>query len=147
PHGKRFGILVHAILASAPLDASDEAVHIAARAEGRLLGASVEEIEAASLAAMAALAHPLLARARSADACRRESPIVLRLDDGSLLEGVLDLAFRERKDGAASWCVVDFKTDVEIAARSAEYEVQVTAYAAAVRAATGEPVSGYLLSV
>ena len=62
------------------------------------------------------LSHDLLARARRADArgaCRRETPVTLTLDDGTLVEGVVDLAFEE--DGA--WIVVDYKTDREIGGR------------------------------
>jgi ATP-dependent exoDNAse (exonuclease V) beta subunit len=59
------------------------------------------------------------------------------------VEGVLDLAFRD----GSEWTVVDFKTDVELAARRAAYEVQVALYARAVAAATGEPARAVLLSV
>ena len=60
------------------------------------------------------LGHDLLARARRAaarGACRRETPVTLTLEDGTLVEGVVDLAFEE--DGA--WIVVDYKTDRELA--------------------------------
>jgi ATP-dependent exoDNAse (exonuclease V) beta subunit len=42
PHGRRFGALVHAVLAAVPLDGDDAAVAAAATLEGRLLGASAE---------------------------------------------------------------------------------------------------------
>jgi ATP-dependent helicase/nuclease subunit A len=99
------------------------------------------------LAAAAALRHPLLVRARGAIECRRECPITLKLSDGSLVEGVLDLAFCEQEGDAHNWRVVDFKTDVELAGRRDDCELQVATYAAAVRAATGAEVSGFLLSV
>jgi ATP-dependent exoDNAse (exonuclease V) beta subunit len=69
------------------------------------------------------------------------------VEDGSLLEGVADLAFRETDEAGARWTVVDFKTDPEIAARRAEYERQVRLYVEAVAAATGEPARGVLLVV
>jgi ATP-dependent exoDNAse (exonuclease V) beta subunit len=165
PGGKRFGILVHAVLAAVDLDADEPAVRAAARAQGRLVGASDEEVDAAAVAARAALAHPLLRRAAASAAIgglRRETPVLLRLDDGSLAEGVVDLAFREQGagnggdagaagegDGAGgvSWTVVDFKTDRELADRRAAYEAQVRLYADAVAQATSEPTRAVLLIV
>jgi len=67
--------------------------------------------------------------------------VPLRLEDGSLAEGVVDLAFRE--DG--EWTVVDFKTDRDLAVHRASYQAQVRIYAAAVAAATGEATRGALL--
>jgi ATP-dependent exoDNAse (exonuclease V) beta subunit len=67
----------------------------------------------------------------------------LRLEDGSLAEGVVDLAFRE--DGV--WTVVDFKTDRDLEAHRAEHRIQVLLYAAAIAAATGETARGVLLAL
>jgi hypothetical protein len=147
PHGKRFGILAHAVLSTIDFDASHEVVLRSATAEGRLLAATEEEIEAAAAAAEAALAHELLVRAKKAAACRRESPILLSTPDGVLTEGVLDLAFRETGADGPVWTVVDFKTDVEIAGRREDYQRQVGIYAAAVASATGERARGVLLSI
>jgi ATP-dependent exoDNAse (exonuclease V) beta subunit len=152
PRGKRFGVLVHAILAAAPLDASPAKLAEVARAEARHVGAASEEIEAGIVAATAALAHPLFARARAAattpDGCRREAPIMLTLEDGSLVEGVLDLAFRETDADGPVWTVVDFKTDAELdGPRRASYELQLSLYARAIEAATGERARTVLLSV
>ncbi|MEW6271043.1 MAG: PD-(D/E)XK nuclease family protein, partial [Thermodesulfobacteriota bacterium] len=148
PHGKRFGALVHAVLATIPLDADASAVAAAATLHGRVLGAAPDEVEAASGTALRALAHPVLARAAAAakrGACRRECPVTLELD-GVLVEGVVDVAFRE--DGpAAGWTVVDFKSDLEIAGRLDEYRRQVELYALAVARATGMPARAVLLRV
>lgn len=146
PRGKRFGTLVHAVLAAVDLDADEAAVDAVARAEGRLAGAAAEEVSAAATAAKAALAHPLLRRAAESarrGECRRESPVILPGSGGELIEGVVDLAFRE----GTSWVVVDFKTDAEIAGRKARYETQVLLYVEAIRAATGEGARGVLLAV
>jgi ATP-dependent exoDNAse (exonuclease V) beta subunit len=146
PRGKRFGILVHAVLAAVDLEADEAGVAAVARAEGRLVGASAEEVAAAGIAGVTALRHPLLQRAaRSArrGECRRETPVMLPGSGGELIEGIVDLAFRE--DGA--WVVVDFKTDAEIAGRKARYETQVLLYVEAIRLATGEGASGVLLAV
>jgi len=147
PHGKRFGILVHAVLSTIDLGAGTKRIENQARAQGRLVGATPDEIAAAAASVAAALRHPLLLRAKSASACRRESPITARAADGILLEGVLDLAFREVESGTPVWTVVDFKTDVEIAGRRDDYRRQVRIYADAVAAATGERARGVLLSV
>ena len=62
--------------------------------------------------------------------------------DGSLIEGVVDLAYEH--DG--QWVVVDFKTDVEIGAEGLErYRRQVGFYAAAIQRATGKRARGALL--
>jgi len=74
--------------------------------------------------------------------------MLLRLEDGALAEGVLDLAFREvDARGASSWTVVDFKTDRELESSRARYTAQVALYAQAVQASTGETAQGVLLVV
>jgi ATP-dependent exoDNAse (exonuclease V) beta subunit len=146
PRGKRFGTLVHAVLAAAPLDAGPDAIKAVARAEGRMVGASAQEVDAAAEAAAAALKHSILRRAAASERrgeCRRETPVMLPGSGGDLVEGVVDLAFREE----GGWTVVDFKTDAEIAGRMARYETQVLLYVEAIRAATGEGARGVLLTV
>ncbi|HEY3594060.1 MAG TPA: UvrD-helicase domain-containing protein, partial [Polyangiaceae bacterium] len=51
PHGTRFGILVHAVLQAVDLRATDDGVATAAKAQGRLLDAPEDEVEAATDAA------------------------------------------------------------------------------------------------
>ncbi|HEX2485942.1 MAG TPA: PD-(D/E)XK nuclease family protein, partial [Myxococcota bacterium] len=70
---------------------------------------------------------------------------LVRLDDGALAEGVVDLAFRE--DDGSTWTVVDFKTDREVAGGRGRYEAQLRLYAAAISCATGERARGVLLSL
>jgi ATP-dependent exoDNAse (exonuclease V) beta subunit len=114
------------------------------------VGASVEEIAAGVLAATSALLHPIMRRAAESmkrGECRREAPILLPLDDGTVIEGVIDLAFRELGPGGPEWTVVDFKTDVELTERQGKYETQILLYVKAIRAATGEPAKAVLLSV
>jgi ATP-dependent exoDNAse (exonuclease V) beta subunit len=150
PGGKRFGTLVHAVLAAVDLTAGDDGVRACAEMQGRLLGAVEAEVAAAGSAVRAALAHPLLRRAAAAAArgeLRRETPVLLKLPEGTLAEGVVDLAFREEEGGIRAWTVVDFKTDRELAGRRSEYEAQLRLYAEAIREATGEPARGVLLAV
>ena len=146
PAGRRFGSLVHAVLAAVPLDAGRPGIERSARLQGRLLGAADAEIEAAAEVAAAGLAHPLFDRVRRAAAageCRREAPVTMRADDGVLVEGVVDLAFR---DGDA-WVVVDFKTDRELESALDLYRRQVQLYAEMVARATGLPARPVLMRV
>jgi len=149
PTGKGFGILVHEVLATADLDAGRERLDALAQSLGRVLGNTEEEVDAAAEAAERALAHPLLRQAEAASrqegSLLRESPVVLKREDGSLVEGVIDLAFRERP--GAPWTVVDFKTDVRVDIRQEEYQRQVALYAEALRQASGVEAEGVLLYV
>jgi ATP-dependent exoDNAse (exonuclease V) beta subunit len=83
---------------------------------------------------------------------RREVPVQLRLENGTLAEGVVDLAFREKtvegdREGNPVWTVVDFKTDKEMEAGRDHYEAQVRLYAQAVERATEEVPETVLLLV
>jgi ATP-dependent helicase/nuclease subunit A len=142
PHGKRFGILVHAILASVPLRADDVAIADAARTQARILGASELEEHAARDLVQSALTHPLFAQADAAERVEREIELMLVDDDGTVLEGIADLAFYEPAHG---WTVVDFKTDRELGGQKEAYIRQIRAYARALHAATGQPARGVLL--
>ena len=146
PSGRRFGTLVHAVLASVPLACDFAVIQDLAAIHGRILGATAPEIESAADCVRTALAHPIFDRAREAAAqgrCRREVPVVW--DDGQrgLSEGVVDLAFEE--DGA--WTVIDFKTDEEFRQHEPVYRRQIAMYASAVHAATGARVSALLMRV
>jgi ATP-dependent helicase/nuclease subunit A len=147
PHGKRFGTLVHAVLSVVALDSNREGIEEIAGVQGRVLAATDEEIEAAVVTIQQALQHPLLQRAAAAMAsgnCRREVPVIMKLDDGKMVEGIVDVAFRENSSPSA-WMVVDYKTDFEIAGRLEEYRNQVGLYALAISRATGGQARGTLL--
>jgi ATP-dependent exoDNAse (exonuclease V) beta subunit len=143
PRGPRFGALVHAVLATVPLDATDEVVARTAGTQGRILVASQDEVTAAAAVVSAVLRHDLISRAKAADAVRRETPLSWVQKDGTLIEGVLDLAFAE--DGVTT--VVDFKTDHELAAGEARYRAQLQQYVNAVAAVTKRPAKGVLFRV
>jgi ATP-dependent helicase/nuclease subunit A len=144
PTGPRFGMLVHAALATVALDALPLQITEAVSLQARILGAPEDEIHAATALVGAALAHPLIGRARDAwrtGRCRRETPLACREPDGSLIEGVVDLAFED----ADGWTVVEFKTDAEIAAELPRYRRQVGLYASVVSRATGKSAKAVLL--
>jgi ATP-dependent exoDNAse (exonuclease V) beta subunit len=145
--GIGFGLLVHGLLAVVPFGASRAALDDLAAVDARVLGLSDDEASAAASVVERLLTHDVLARARAADArgaCRRETPITWTGPDGTLVEGIVDLAFEE----SGEWTVVDYKTDREIAASGEDrYRRQVALYASAIAQATGRPAHGVLMRV
>jgi ATP-dependent exoDNAse (exonuclease V) beta subunit len=133
PGGRKFGRVVHSILQHAE---STEAIDSLAPIWGRRHGASDSEVSHAASAARAALsALRIPAGAR----IYRELPVMVRLADGTLVEGRIDLAW---SDGAA-WTVVDYKTD----RREKRNVSQLQLYALALARSTGLPVRGMVLEV
>jgi len=135
------------VLARATFGASRAELDDIAALETRLLAMSEEDAAPAAALAESVMKHDLLERARRAEArgaCRRETPVTLTLDDGTLVEGVVDLAFEEN----GAWTVVDYKTDREIATEGEEqYRRQLAAYTLAIGRATGAPASGILVRI
>ena len=147
PRGARFGSLVHAMLASIRLDDAAAAIGAMAALHGRLLGATPEEVAAATRTVERALGHPVMRRAAAAavsGTCRREARILHRRDDGTVVEAVCDLAFLE-PDG--TWTVVDFKTDFELEGQLERYRRQLELYREAIEAATGAAARALLLRI
>ena len=147
PGGAAFGTLIHAVLAEAPFDATRDVLDGVASVESRMLGMTDSDAAAAAASAERVLGHELWSRARAAAArgrCRRETPVTRTLPDGTLVEGVVDLAFEEN----GVWTVVDYKTDREIkAAGEARYRRQISLYTAAISEATGMAARGILVRV
>jgi ATP-dependent exoDNAse (exonuclease V) beta subunit len=147
PAGVRFGSLVHALIADVPLGGDGDAVlEGLSRAHGRILGATPEEIVAARDAVATLLGHPLLraaARAEREGQCHREAPVTYRLESGVLVEGFVDLAYRD----GDSLVVVDFKTDRELDGALERYRRQVSLYATAIGLTAGLPTRAFLMSV
>jgi ATP-dependent helicase/nuclease subunit A len=150
PGGRRFGSLVHAMLASIDLAASAEEIEASAAVNARLFGATDQERAAAIVTVASALSHDILQRAAASarkGGLRREAPVLHKLEDGTLVEGVIDLAFRHDTPEFVGWTVVDFKTDREFAASSAQHMAQVRLYARAVQSATAAPTCGVVLII
>jgi ATP-dependent helicase/nuclease subunit A len=144
PFGPRFGALVHATLATIDLVADRDQVEKASELQGRILGATPDEMGAAVEAILVALEHPLMKRAQLAakdGLCYRELPLTLQLHDGLLVEGVADLVFSDE----GNWVVVDFKTDHELTSALSHYRRQVAIYATAVRERTHAECKAALL--
>jgi ATP-dependent exoDNAse (exonuclease V) beta subunit len=144
PHGPRFGSLVHLAMLRVSLDARDDAILTAVAAEGRAIGADEVEVAAAARAVSLALKSPLMARVRASAEIRRECSVLHKRDDGSMMEGIADLAFAEGLNGKTIWNVVDFKTDIAIASRLAEYRAQIALYARGIAHAINVPTRGIL---
>jgi ATP-dependent helicase/nuclease subunit A len=147
PRGAGFGSLVHGVLARVPFDADRRTIEDLSSVEARMLGLEDDDAAAATTVVERVLAHEVVVRARAAHArgaCRRETPITYSLPDGSLLEGIIDLAFEHDE----TWTVVDFKTDREVAAVAEEqYRRQVALYASAIAKATGAACDGIVLVI
>jgi ATP-dependent helicase/nuclease subunit A len=146
PSGKRFGVLVHALLAVVPLDASLSEIRDLARLHARVLGAPDDERDEAGSVVERVVAHPVLRDARRAEkagrSCRREAPVSIVIDD-VLVDGQVDLAFESEQ----GWTVVDFKTDVELAGSEDVYRRQVALYTHAIAKITGQPARGLVLRI
>jgi ATP-dependent exoDNAse (exonuclease V) beta subunit len=145
PTGPRFGTLVHASLASVPLDADDETIDRVVAVQGRIVAAPADEVVAAQQAVRVVLGHALIDEARRAGArgaLFRETPATI-VKEGQLLEGTVDLAF-ETVDG---FIVVDFKTDRADGELQESYARQVQLYAEAISQATGKTARAVLMSV
>ena len=134
--GRSFGKLVHALLGESATQAEREAM---ARSYAREFGASATDAEAAAQIAATALRHPIL-QAAAQGPCYREMPLMLKGEDGSLVEGRIDLAFME----GDHWTLIEFKTDM---ANQPRYRRQLQFYGAALQQATGIPVRGVLFEV
>ncbi|MBI4816977.1 MAG: UvrD-helicase domain-containing protein [Deltaproteobacteria bacterium] len=148
PGGRRFGTLVHTILAHSQLDADREEISRLAYVHGAALGATADEVRSSVDPVMTALSHSLFERARSAEEVRREWPFVLdvselELAEGDLLEGSIDLAFLE----SGVWHVIDYKTDPSLDEALGEYRRQVRWYMYAVSKMSGHSANGWILRV
>jgi ATP-dependent helicase/nuclease subunit A len=145
--GAAFGALVHVVLSQAPFDAPVDQLESLAQIEARVLGMSDHDAAAAARLARKVLSHDLLVRDRAADyrgACRRETPVTCRMPDGTVVEGIVDLAFEE----GGAWVVIDYKSDRVLAGEGEErYRRQIGFYVSAIRQATGLPASGILVRI
>jgi ATP-dependent exoDNAse (exonuclease V) beta subunit len=144
PTGIRFGVLVHAVLGTVPLDGDADVIRRVTELQARTLGCTAEEVESAAKVVHTVLALPIFERARKAaqaHRCRRETPIAWRHGD-ALIEGVIDLAFEE----GTRWTLVDFKTDEEFRS-AAPYQRQLGLYALAVEQACSAPVEAFLVKI
>lgn len=145
PTGRHFGSLVHQVLEWVDLaSASADDVHRIAAARAPFYGLDEESGRRAGEAAAAALALPVMTRARDARRIWRELP--LSFPDGSdLIEGVIDLVFEEE----GGLVIVDYKTDritaEQAVAQAAHHAPQLQLYGRGLAQAWGVPVKERLV--
>ena len=142
-YGSAIGRAVHAVLQVVDL-ASGAGVADAVAAQSLAEGVLGHEALVRSLVD-SALASDVVQRAAAREHWRETYVGTVR-DDGTLLEGYIDLVYRE-DDGTLA--IIDYKTDAvpsgAIASRVTYYAPQMAAYREALGAATSEPVSATLL--
>ncbi len=122
-----FGVVVHEALER--MDAGHVTASALRDADKQRAQAMVER----------ALKSELLERVRRAAEVYRELPFALAQPDGALLEGKLDLLFRENN----RWVLVDYKTDPR--PESEKYRAQMRAYREALARTAGVEVAESLL--
>jgi ATP-dependent exoDNAse (exonuclease V) beta subunit len=135
PSGRKFGRLVHDILQHARGVGDVEAL---AGIWGRRHGSGEIDRAAAAEAARAALECLERLVPPGAQRCR-ELPVMVRLEDGTIVDGRIDFAWNDGE----RWTVVDYKTD----RREKRRVGQVQAYGLALQKATGMAVRGIVLEV
>jgi ATP-dependent exoDNAse (exonuclease V) beta subunit len=133
--GRRFGRIVHDVLEAVT---SVEQVDALAQTCAREHGAG--ESEAAAAAGVVRAVLDWLAREMQGVVEKhREWPVLVRLEDGRIVDGRIDLAW---SDGSR-WTVVDYKTD----RRAKRHIAQVQAYGLAVGRAKRMPVRCVILEI
>ena len=142
-YGSAIGRAVHAVLQVIDL-ASGVGVAEAVAAQSLAEGVLGHDALVRSLVD-SALASDLVQRAAAREHWRETYVGTVR-DDGTLLEGYIDLIYR---DDDGTLVIVDYKTDAvpsgAIPSRVTYYAPQMAAYREALTAATAEPVSATLL--
>jgi ATP-dependent exoDNAse (exonuclease V) beta subunit len=135
PTGRKFGRVVHDILQHA---VSADEVDALADVWGRRHSASDQERTAAVEASRQALEYVSKAMPVGAER-HRELAVMVRLEDGTLVDGRIDLAWVSE----GTWTVVDYKTD----RREKRNVSQVQLYALALERATKMRARGIVLEV
>ena len=133
--GRKFGRVVHAILQYA--ESADQIESLAAIWCRRH---AADDTVCAEAAAAARAALEYVTKAIPPGAQRyRELPILVRLADGSLVDGRIDVAWSDGKQ----WTVIDYKTD----RREQRSVAQLQLYGLALTRATTLPVQGIVLEI
>jgi ATP-dependent exoDNAse (exonuclease V) beta subunit len=135
--GRRFGSLVHSVIRDADFGCNLSMLERLARAHGRGLDSSDEEIRSAIEVVGAILQHPIVSAARESARVHWEYPFLYKEADGKIVEGNIDLVYQQGDE----WIIVDFKTGP---ADRREYRRQVEVYG---RALQPRPVRAVLFEV
>ena len=149
PGGADWGSAVHATLEAAARGLDDAALRVAARSalverDRPVRDGEPTELEILLQVVARVRGSRIWARAQAAQRCLVEHPFLVEWQDGALLEGVVDLLFKEPE----GWVLVDYKTDridEDFQARLPRYQEQLRHYADAWRRMSGEPVKEALV--
>ncbi|MEE9276124.1 MAG: 3'-5' exonuclease, partial [bacterium] len=145
--GRKFGLLVHALLARLEPPTEETAERLAGEAASLARGMGLERADAEEAAALLrrAAGGDLLRRAAAAPRRRRELPFFFSLEE-RLIRGRADLVFEE----GGGFVIADFKTDAvegeALRNRADQYAVQGAIYALGIEAATGGKVGEVVFS-
>jgi ATP-dependent exoDNAse (exonuclease V) beta subunit len=137
--GRKYGDLVHSLLASA--EYPPDHAKVEALAAVHELGSRMSPIDRHAIVNVVTgtLAHPLLLAAFSAQRVHREYPVTYEAD-GELYEGVIDLIWF----AGERWTVLDYKTGPGDEPR---YRRQIAIYGEAIRKTTHQPVRLLILEI
>ena len=139
----KVGRAVHSVLQRIDLQRGTDLVDLARRTA--ILERCAEDADEVAALVKSALAAPVVRAAACSPTLHREVPVALPVP-GGILEGVVDLCF-STPEGLVG---VDYKTDLlrgadEVSEHTERYRLQVGAYAYALGALTGTPLSRFVL--
>ncbi len=141
--GALFGKLVHRLFEKMDWK-RPEMIDPLTEKEGKGLGATQSMIERAGKLVKEAISSPLFQRVIRSENYQKEVPFTY-FEEGMMIEGVMDLVFREGED----WVVLDFKTDridpKQLEARVNHYRPQVRIYSEAIQKIFGKPPKEVIL--
>lgn len=139
-NSRRFGRLVHQLMQAVLPPVTSEELDRQARYYGRSQKCTADESKAAAEVVRGLYAHEVFRTIENAERVFRELPIMVKLENGQLVEGRADLVYF---DGNV-WTVVDYKTG---AAFNEKDKRQVALYAHALRIAKKTPVRAILVAI
>ncbi|PRQ11680.1 hypothetical protein C1Y63_04520 [Corynebacterium sp. 13CS0277] len=137
-HGTDYGTALH--LAMEHVDHTQADTHAAAVAAVAATGVRLNAGQRAAVIrdVELLLAEPTV-QAAFAATHYREMPVLGRLPDGTAVDGVIDLLYRD--EAAGGWVIADYKTDAGISAETRrEYFHQLYTYAQLITEALQQPV-------
>ena len=137
--GRKYGDLVHALLAQAEYPANRAGIEALATVHEIGSKMTAGEREAAIEVAVRTFSHPLVTAAFASERVHREFPVTYETN-GELYEGVIDLTWFD----GMRWNVLDYKTGPGDEPR---YRRQVTIYGEALRKVTGAPARLVVLEI
>ena len=138
-NSRRFGRLVHHLMQAIMPPVEDGEIVRQADYYRKAYNCTPEEAKAAADVVRGLLANDVLRAAMDAELVYRELPIMVKLEDGKLVEGRADLVYFD----GGTWTVVDYKTG----GTGSQEKRQVALYAHALQVAKNAPVRAILVEI